>query len=558
MDEMDSMRAMLQTLFDRLSYKQGTTLRRLIHTWAESGKLPPYRLLNNRDRTTVKAHLNDIFKIIDPCNRWGNRRGKVQVLIRFFWPLLAPASPRFPPPNVVVPSPFPLVVDAAPRTEDLNRNPSVDFAEAVEDSLAANSRAIPKERALIPVCFGPPMCLPRHRIWPQTRLRLGMLARHPWWHGNRALHWPPRGPAAMRTYAADHSMRWQIPQRLMLGAVTVLVSVLLVVVMGSGIARAFRGPAVPLHVSQMRILTGLGVAMAGAWAHHHPWLAVTSADGTVRVWASPQATTFRTLTPAFADHANAVTWSPDDLLLAAGDFQGDVAIWDVDSGTILRRLAGVTQQIQSLAWSPDGTLLAAASWDFTVRLWNPATGTLLRTLTDHRDCATAVAWSPDGQWLATGGNDDAIYVYHVPDWAHPRLFLGHLGPIRSLAWSPDGRQLLSTSVDMTARLWDAATGQVVLRLLHDSLLKDGTWGTGRYLGVIVTVAENGHLYLWDARVRGVTRTPLLVQDAAQIERAAQITNGPSDSLGTVAWQGDWLAATSLTSSAIVLWQVSRT
>jgi WD40 repeat protein len=352
-------------------------------------------------------------------------------------------------------------------------------------------------------------------------------------------------------------MRFQVPQRLMLGAITLLAGLLLVVMMGSGLARAFPGPAAPLRVSQTRILTGLGVAMDGAWAHAHPWLAVTSADGTVRVWDGPEALTFRTLAPAFAEHANAVTWSPDDRFLAAGDFHGDVAIWDVVSGAIVHRLAGVSQQIQSLAWSPDGTLLAAASWDFTVRVWNPATGALLHTLTDHRDCATAVAWSPDSQWLATGGNDDAIYVYHIADWAHPRLFLGHLGPIRSLAWSPDGNELLSTSVDMTARIWDAATGQVVLILLHDSLLKDGTWGTGRYLGFIATVAENGHLYLWDARLRGVTKAPLLVQDAAQIERAAQITNGPSDSLGSVTWQGDWLATTSLTSSAIVLWRISR-
>jgi WD40 repeat protein len=40
-----------------------------------------------------------------------------------------------------------------------------------------------------------------------------------------------------------------------------------------------------------------------------------------------------------------------------------------------------------------------------------------------------------------------------------RDFNGHTGEIEAVAFSPDGKYVLTGSVDGTARLWDAATGQ---------------------------------------------------------------------------------------------------
>ena len=70
----------------------------------------------------------------------------------------------------------------------------------------------------------------------------------------------------------------------------------------------------------------------------------------------------------------AITWSPDGGLLATGDWDGAVRIWDTLSDNLLAShlqgaLEGHTLPLNSVAWSPDGTLIASGSRDGTIRIW---------------------------------------------------------------------------------------------------------------------------------------------------------------------------------------------
>jgi WD40 repeat protein len=41
---------------------------------------------------------------------------------------------------------------------------------------------------------------------------------------------------------------------------------------------------------------------------------------------------------------------------------------------------------------------------------------------------------------------------------------GHLGPVDSAAFSPDGQRVVTASGDKTARVWNAATGQLIAKM----------------------------------------------------------------------------------------------
>jgi len=161
--------------------------------------------------------------------------------------------------------------------------------------------------------------------------------------------------------------------------------------------------------------------------------------------------------------AQAVAWSPDGGLLASAE-EDTVRLWEVATGTEIRRLQGHEHSIWSVAFSPDGKSLASGSYDKTVRLWDIATGTEIRRFHGHEHSIWSVAFSPDGESLASGSYDRTIRLWKVATGTEIRRLQGHESSVRSVAFSPDGKSLASGSDDKTVRLWEVATGRKTLEL----------------------------------------------------------------------------------------------
>ena len=104
-----------------------------------------------------------------------------------------------------------------------------------------------------------------------------------------------------------------------------------------------------------------------------------------------------------SEELSAVSFSPDDSLLATGDMTGNVQLWNVASGIVLDTLSlsdSVSTRVNSLAFSPDGTLLASAAMYF--HLWEISTRSAVATIGEDFESHNTVNFSPDGTLLATG------------------------------------------------------------------------------------------------------------------------------------------------------------
>jgi WD40 repeat protein/beta-lactamase regulating signal transducer with metallopeptidase domain len=169
-----------------------------------------------------------------------------------------------------------------------------------------------------------------------------------------------------------------------------------------------------------------------------------------------------------------VVFSPDGQIVAAPIemyYGGGVAIWDVKSGALLKRLESGTCGIKHLAFSHDGQLLAGTSFEPILCVWNVASGERFgRSLQGHTDAPSLLRFLPGDERLATASDDGTVHLWDINSSklqrviAHEPDAKGYTRMIRGMAVSNDGRYIASSCLDDTVRVWEADTGREVHRV----------------------------------------------------------------------------------------------
>jgi WD40 repeat protein len=139
-------------------------------------------------------------------------------------------------------------------------------------------------------------------------------------------------------------------------------------------------------------------------------------DGLLQLW---DAATGRELkqAPAHRTGIVSVKFSPDNQQLASGSAYGDVTLWDVQTLTPLATLRGQSGSIYSLAFSPDGRrLVTGGNWQHAVQFWDVATRQMVATLPAPGAQHEAVRFSPDGHALLTVNSLGALNHWRAPSF----------------------------------------------------------------------------------------------------------------------------------------------
>ncbi|OJA13985.1 hypothetical protein AZE42_04595, partial [Rhizopogon vesiculosus] len=220
-----------------------------------------------------------------------------------------------------------------------------------------------------------------------------------------------------------------------------------------------------------------------------------------------------------------VAISPDGKRIAGSSDDGDIQVWDMETGEPLGApLRGHTGIVWSIAISPDGKYIVSGAADHTIRMWDVETvsgsqdATIRRwdvetgnefgaPLQGHADSVLSVAISPDGQCIVSGSQDNTIRVWdaHTGE-AFGAPLHGHSDAVYSVAISPDGKRIVSGSADGTIRVWDAETSK-------------GLRAQGRgYIVFSVAISSDGKrivsgsgdqtIRVWDVETGEAVGTPL--------------------------------------------------
>jgi WD40 repeat protein len=157
--------------------------------------------------------------------------------------------------------------------------------------------------------------------------------------------------------------------------------------------------------------------------------------------------------------------SRDALAVAACDEPGEVIAWDAGSG---REVLRVSRRAGALALAPAGNLLAADDTRGRITTWSLPKGKAERTWETGGVAVHCLCFSPDGKRLAVGDFAGTVTVWDVRAGLPVTYCRGSHHDVHALAFSPDGTLLASGGRSPT-RLWDAATGRLLLSLRTTSL-----------------------------------------------------------------------------------------
>jgi WD40 repeat protein len=199
--------------------------------------------------------------------------------------------------------------------------------------------------------------------------------------------------------------------------------------------------------------------------------------------------------------------SPDGQTIAAGAGTTGASIrtWQTETGNELHRLPGHTGSwVSGLVFTADGQqLISAGGEDACVRRWDMQTGDCLQCL-EYGSMIWAVALSPDEQWLATGHGDRTITITDLAT-GDRRNLIGHGNEVESVNFSPDGDRLVSGSSDYQVKLWDVVTGECLQTLTghHDQVWETVFSPDGR---LVASSSMDCTVKIWDSGTGQCLRT----------------------------------------------------
>jgi WD40 repeat protein len=201
------------------------------------------------------------------------------------------------------------------------------------------------------------------------------------------------------------------------------------------------------------------------------------------------------------DGARAIGWNQTGDLLAVGDYEGFLTIFD-ETGNVLKRVNTNQKGIIGLDWHPDENLIVAVGERITI--YNYELDSLKNI--DDVDIRNeeidvlmlCVAWHPNGEFFVTGDYGDFQHNYPplLQFWTYDGKRIKSIeeskAEYRNMQWSSDG-DLLATASEKI-RLWNKS-GDLIAEKPTNTLLQGIDWNEDATK--LVATDDKKKIIFWD-------------------------------------------------------------
>ena len=157
------------------------------------------------------------------------------------------------------------------------------------------------------------------------------------------------------------------------------------------------------------------------------------------------------------DWVTALSFSPDDLLLASGDRTGNLFVWEAVSGQPFATLRGHQGGITGLAWSTNSEQIVSISEDGIAIRWDLHNQKEVQRWKLHSEGVLSISQLPDGRYATTGRDRIARL------WTESFQVITEFGPFDDLplenAVIPQRQLLCIGDWKGNVEIWDIKSGE---------------------------------------------------------------------------------------------------
>ncbi|MCK9631358.1 MAG: WD40 repeat domain-containing protein [Methanoregula sp.] len=213
------------------------------------------------------------------------------------------------------------------------------------------------------------------------------------------------------------------------------------------------------------------------------------------VWASPAPE--RPLVTIRDQDSRVVrlSFSRDGTLLATGNCNGEIAVWQVSSARLLTSSATGTGSISFLAFTPDNTYLITGGDQGTLHCSDIPSGDTIWSYADENHRISSIIVSGNGDEIIAGDHAGTIIRIGCRTGKTIQAMQVHPSPVTALSPAPDGEAIVAGHADGTVSCRDYATGRVRWEVP----------GTGEAVLTLAIPVHEGHLFVEHERSLPVLR-----------------------------------------------------
>jgi WD40 repeat protein/GTPase SAR1 family protein/DNA-directed RNA polymerase subunit RPC12/RpoP len=192
---------------------------------------------------------------------------------------------------------------------------------------------------------------------------------------------------------------------------------------------------------------------------------VTGSGNAIHVWDFENGRQLRTLS-GHTSTVYALSMAADGQTLLSGAHADDskLRLWDMNTGNCLRQFDKHEGSAFEVLLDTENDIAISAHSDGGACVWSSETGKLKRRI-GHDGSIHSLAWTRARDIAICAGDGAILYMWNLSNGQLVRKFAGHTKTVYRVRMTTDEKRLVSSSEDMTIRIWDIDSGQC-LRILE--------------------------------------------------------------------------------------------